>query len=341
MATNSPSNITEDQEIYLGDVVAALVRRKIMIASVAGACVLAGLLYAVFTTPLYTASVTVKPAVEEEGALGGLAQRFGGAAALAGINLEGGGTDRAEYLAILRSRGLGQRFIERYEIKPYIFPDEWDAERGEWKSNGSGGESPGGGLELRIARLLAVLSGDEGWRLRTDPGPSMWDAYKEFNEKIRTIREDLETGIVTVEFKFRNPELAALWANDYVAMANREIRDSTIREASRALSYLNEEVERTTVTGVRDSIFGLVEGQLERIMLANVRPEYAFKVLDPAVVPEERSHPRRALILAVSLVLGVMLGLFAALVAEVWSGGLARSIVKGKVASEDNSAKDP
>lgn len=49
-------------------------------------------------------------------------------------------------------------------------------------------------------------------------------------------------------------------------------------------------------------------------MLANVRDEYAFKVIDPAVMPEYRDivRPRRALMLALGLVMGSLFGMMVA-----------------------------
>ena len=42
-------------------------------------------------------------------------------------------------------------------------------------------------------------------------------------------------------------------------------------------------------------------------MLANSRPEYLFKTIDPAIVPEEESSPKRALICVLGTLLGGML----------------------------------
>lgn len=310
-----------EDEISLRDIAAALGRRKRMIAVIVAACTLFGLLYAVFTQPLYSASVTVRPVSEEAGdALSGLRSQFGGAAALAGISLGGGASDAQEFIAILKSRDLGERFINEYGLKPYLFPDRWDAEAGAWKTG-----EPGliGRAAQGVSRTLAWLSGDEGWRPPAPGEPSDREAYKEFSENVRSISEDVETGIVTLSFEFPDPERAAEWANAYVAMANADIRQDTVREASRALAYLNEQVQETNMAGLRETIFSIIQTQLERITLANARPQYAFKVLDPAVVPEERSHPKRALIVILSLILGGMLGVFAALAVEAWKGGIA------------------
>jgi uncharacterized protein involved in exopolysaccharide biosynthesis len=45
-------------------------------------------------------------------------------------------------------------------------------------------------------------------------------------------------------------------------------------------------------------------------MLANAQSEYIFKTVDPAVVPQEKSEPKRALIAIVATMLGGMLGVF-------------------------------
>jgi len=47
-------------------------------------------------------------------------------------------------------------------------------------------------------------------------------------------------------------------------------------------------------------------------MLANVRVEYAFTVIDPAVPPERRISPRRSLYVLVGALLGFTLGISAA-----------------------------
>jgi uncharacterized protein involved in exopolysaccharide biosynthesis len=45
-------------------------------------------------------------------------------------------------------------------------------------------------------------------------------------------------------------------------------------------------------------------------MLANVRVEYAFKIIDPAVVPEMKFKPARTRIVITGFVLGAAVGFF-------------------------------
>ncbi|MDA9285265.1 hypothetical protein N9P94_00270 [Pseudomonadales bacterium] len=50
--------------------------------------------------------------------------------------------------------------------------------------------------------------------------------------------------------------------------------------------------------------FELIQSQTETIMLAQVRAEYLFKTIDPAVVAEEKSEPKRAMICVFGTLLG-------------------------------------
>jgi len=307
-----------DDEISLSDIFACLKRRVLLIGIVTGVVVFSALLYVILAKPLYTASTAVMPATSSGGTLGNLSGGLAGAAALAGIDLSAGDTDKQEYIAVLKSRDLARKFIKSYGLLPELFPERWDEEKGAWRPVGSGG------FRLWLSRMLASISEDEGWRVRDDPVPSEAEAFKAFDD-IRNIEEDTTTGLLTVSFEFRDPGMSAEWANEYIAMANDTIRRRTIEESSRALDYLNEQVQKTTIAGLRDTLYSLVEKQLENITLANARRDYAFRVIDPAVMPEQRSSPKRALIVAVSIILGGALGIFIALIVSGIKGDLIQA----------------
>ncbi len=290
-----------EDEIGLADVVALVRRHGRLIARCVGGALLLGLAYALLATPRYTATAVVQPVEEQPvGAAGALASRFGGLASLAGINLGGGG-DKEEYLAVLRSRELAEKFVRRYGVAPKLMPALWDEEKGAWK------ETPPWTTRVRrsVRGLLATISGDAGWRERRGAEPTAGAIYRVFDDKVREISEDLRTGLVGISFTFTEPALAARWVNDYVAMANEEIRSRAIREAQAAVTYLKSEADRTTDMQLKNAIFNLIQSQMQRIATAKARPEYAFRVIDPAVVPERPSRPRRALAVFLALLGGL------------------------------------
>ena len=49
-------------------------------------------------------------------------------------------------------------------------------------------------------------------------------------------------------------------------------------------------------------------------MLAEVRQEYVFKTIDPAVAPEEKSKPSRALICLIGAFFGAIFGVIIVLI---------------------------
>jgi uncharacterized protein involved in exopolysaccharide biosynthesis len=65
-------------------------------------------------------------------------------------------------------------------------------------------------------------------------------------------------------------------------------------------------------------MYNLVETETKRLMLANSRSEYAFTVVDPAVVPELKFSPRRARIVVALTVIGGIFGCFVAFAFDVY-----------------------
>jgi uncharacterized protein involved in exopolysaccharide biosynthesis len=159
---------------------------------------------------------------------------------------------------------------------------------------------------IRENNLLNVLMPDTG------KPPSMWVAVKNFKEGILTIREDRRTGLLTLDVDWEDPKLAAKWANGFVALANERLRSRAIDEATRNIAFLNAQIPQTSVVEVQRSLFNLIESETKTLMVANVRKEFAFTVIDPAVPPERKYRPHRSLYVLFGLFLGFAIGVLAA-----------------------------
>jgi uncharacterized protein involved in exopolysaccharide biosynthesis len=142
--------------------------------------------------------------------------------------------------------------------------------------------------------------------------PTMWDAYQRF-DKIRSISKDTTTGFIKLTIDWKDPQQASEWANNMVGMLNGYMRERTIVEASRSVGYLQEQLDATAVTERRQMLIRLMESETQKIMLAKAQEEYAVRVLDHAVPPEEKISPKRLLILVSGLLGGFFIGVIAAL----------------------------
>jgi capsular polysaccharide biosynthesis protein len=211
-----------------------------------------------------------------------LGSQLGGLAALAGVQLGGGGGRRDEDFATLASPGFARDFIVSRNLLPVLFAESWDPAAKAWRG--------------------------------PKPAPKLEDAVRKFTLDVRSIAEDKKTGMVTVTVEWYSPELAASWANGMIDMANERLRAEAMHNAEQSIEYLNRELAKPGLVEVHQAISQLIENQVNTAMVANVQREYAFRFIDKAVAPEYRVSPRRTVITLVGAVLGLFAGFVGILV---------------------------
>ena len=119
----------------------------------------------------------------------------------------------------------------------------------------------------------------------------------------------MKTGLVTLSVVAGDPNQTALWANQLVRTLNSYIRGETIAEAKKSLEYLQQQIQQTSLVGMQEVLYKLVEQQVQTITLAEVRDEFAFSVIDPAVVPEQRESPKRTQMVVAGTAVGFLLSI--------------------------------
>lgn len=259
-ASSGTSGRTVDRsaapELTFGDLAAWLHKHGfgLLVGAVVGVAL--GLLVCALMPRVYRSQVVLVPNSDtmQGGGLADLAGQFGGLAALAGVRLPNGGNED-EAIETFKSRGFAARFIGERNLLPRLFEKDWDPSRNAW-----------------------VVAGDEV--------PTLNEGVDRFVRRVRRIQEDRGTGMVTLTIDWTDREEAALWAQEMVERVNEELRVRAVTEAERSLSFLQSQVEQTTVIPIREAMYKLIEGQMKTIMLANVRTEFAFRVIDPPVVAD-------------------------------------------------------
>jgi uncharacterized protein involved in exopolysaccharide biosynthesis len=154
--------------------------------------------------------------------------------------------------------------------------------------------------------LAALINGKD---IFSDPE---WYAVERFRKNVIEVKEEKLKDTVVINVEWRDPTVAARWANDFVALANELLRERAILESTRNIEYLNKQLPQTSVVEVQHAIYGLIEAETKSLMLAHGRAEYAFTVVDPAVPPAFRFSPRRTLIVISGVLLGGFFGVFIA-----------------------------
>jgi uncharacterized protein involved in exopolysaccharide biosynthesis len=119
--------------------------------------------------------------------------------------------------------------------------------------------------------------------------PTTWQATQYFSKRILSVTLDAKTGLVTLSISWKDPVQAAKWANDLVRLSNDYLRGRAMEQSDKNIAYLSAEAEKATVVQVKASVYEMLGAEIRRGMLARGNEEYAFKILDPALVPESPS----------------------------------------------------
>ncbi|MCU8001474.1 Wzz/FepE/Etk N-terminal domain-containing protein [Shewanella sp. SM96] len=294
----------QDDEIDLRELFAVIWQGKWLIIAITAVFAIGAVIFAIKQPNIYKSEALLAPASEEQGGgLSALASQFGGLASLAGVNLGAkGGTDKTELaIEVLKSRQFTSDFIQRHNILADLMAvEKWDRD-----------------ADKLIYDPKLYNEQTNTWvresKAPFKPEPSMQEAYKVFSKMI-AVNKAKETGMVTISVEYLSPAVAQQWVAWLIQDINKVMKDRDVAEANRSSEFLNKQIALTNVADIRTILYKLVEEQAKTIMFAEVRDEYVFKTIDPALVPEEKAKPKRALICVLGTMLGSMLGVMFVLI---------------------------
>ena len=284
-----------DDEIDLRELFSVLWAGKKLILAITATFALVSVIYSLALPNQYQASTVMAPAQQESGGLAGALGQLGGLASLAGISIgESEGNEAQMAQEIMRSRSFVEAFIKNNSLEVEVFAaDGWDSETNE----------------LSIDDDLYDL--DSNTWVRNPPSgkpvqPSGWELYEEFLDRY-TVTQDKKTGMITVSVEYYSPLYAKEWAEKLVDAINAHMQSRKLQQVNRNIQYLEAQIEKTAIADMREVFYTIIEEQMKSKMLAEASPEYVFETVSPAMVPEEKSQPKRALIFVLGTLLGSML----------------------------------
>jgi uncharacterized protein involved in exopolysaccharide biosynthesis len=149
-----------------------------------------------------------------------------------------------------------------------------------------------------------------------------WDRDK----KSWKVPKDKKSGLIAVQVDWQDRELAAQWVNEMIDRLNAELRNRALTKAAASLGYLQKELSNTSDIGERNAISHLIEIQIQQRMLATVTPDYAFRVVDGAMVPDRRDvlRPKKLMLILTGLMLGLIVGVIAVALKDSLSASTQR-----------------
>ena len=293
-------------EIDLKELFSVLWQGRWLISGISSLVCLLAIIFALLTPNQYQATLLLAPTQQNTGGISSALSQFGGLASLAGIDIGGGeGGEKQIALEVMQSRSFIEQFINQSGILVEIIAAKgWDAES----------------KRLVLDRDIYNTQSRQ-WVRTAPPGrqvtPSLWEAYKVFSDML-LVSEDKKTGLVSVSIEYFSPYQARQWLENYILAINLYLQQRKLSRIEKNIDYLQQQIATTSVAEMREIFFTLIEEQIKSKMLVEASPDYAFTTVSEAMLPEEKSQPKRALIVILGGLLGMMLSICLVLCRYYW-----------------------
>lgn len=281
-----PPGMPEEDEINLLDLFIVLLKHKVMILSVVFLAGVAAVAISLLMPNTYRSECTISPTAQVRGPGGALAALgdLGGLGGMIAPDLFQTAGSLEQFDVVLKSRELTNIIVMKYNLLPILYEDLWDAEQKRWKST-------------------------------VKKPPSWQDTHKRM-QKILKSAPDKKQNIVRLSFEFRDPKMAQVILNHYVTGLSEYLRQAVLVDSAAQLKALYEQLAKQTDPLLKNRIYGMIAGQIEKETVAMVQRYYSFNVIDPAFVPDKKSAPKRAQICLIAVIVAFFIAIFLAFFME-------------------------
>lgn len=130
--------------------------------------------------------------------------------------------------------------------------------------------------------------------------PTDYELYKDFLKKFKVSKEGI-TGFIEISYKSESPHLSKYIVDEIVYFINKTTSEEALEQANSNLLFLEGEISKVKIAQTKLTISNLIEHQLRKKMFSLNSDEYIFRVIDPPLVPMEKSSPKRILIILSSV----------------------------------------
>jgi LPS O-antigen subunit length determinant protein (WzzB/FepE family) len=284
-----------DDEIDLWELFNILFEGKWIIISVTAIFSIIGVIYSLLLPNIYESKallVPVNSSNNTSGAYGG----YDSLAGLAGISLPSRSGNSNSEEAIQKISSLS--FFENNILKNIHLPDLMAFKSWNPKTK-----------TLVLDENIYKTSSNTWVRDYSYPQqqmPSVQESFAVFKSKL-SLNKDKNTGFITLSIKHQSPILAKEWAELIVNEVNIFYRQKDKSESDKAVNYLNQQISMTGLTEIKQVLAQLLQEETKKLTLIEANQFYVFDYIDPPVVMEKKSGPRRSIICIFSALLGAVL----------------------------------
>lgn len=286
--------LNSEEEIDLRELFKVLFDGKILIALVASIITFSSVIYALMMTDYYKSEAVMS--VRDNSENKNLLSQFGGAASLMGLNVSSTDDKASQTIQLIQSRKFIKHLLTFENILPSIMAAK--------------------SYDISSKKLL--FDGDlydsksKNWIGEPDENgsakPSYLDAHGVYLNDLLSISQDKNTGFILIDIKHLSPVFAKEFLELIIRETNTILRKKDLEESNEALMYLTNELRKTSLVELKESIKNLIEAQLEVQMMSKINEDYVLVEIDPPFIPERGLSNSKLLIVIFSAIFGSLLG---------------------------------
>ena len=167
---------------------------------------------------------------------------------------------------------------------------------------------------MKSHNLLAVFFEKDSLNKKTE-NERIWAGLR-FLQGAMKVNFKQKDNIIELSMQFKDPHMAAEILNYTLIELNNHMSSEAKRVADTNKKYLESLLNDTADPFIKNKIYNIIAQQIEQSMMAEVKENFAFKVIDPPRVPDKRIKPKRRQMVMLSFMASLFGGIFAAFLKE-------------------------
>lgn len=294
---NPQTECLEEDEIDLRELFATIAENKFTIMAFALLITSFAILYALYKPNVYTSQSILIP--KEQGGKPSLGGGAAALAAMAGINIGGGGSlDIADlFKNLLGDYAFNKPLIKKYRLDQML--DEKNIEK----------------HLVFAANQRAVYDFVKSFRTKNKKPKSYEDILFETHKKLKNILSvstDKKSGAITLSAKFEDRFVTKKLIDIYLKEMSDYIKQLDLREIDEQVRYYEDELQKAKNLDLKANINELLSALVKKKVLSQAGEFYMVKQLTKPQVPyvKDKAGPKRALIVIVAFITSIILGIF-------------------------------
>lgn len=253
-------------------------KRRYLVALTVAASVISTAVYSMRLPNLYESSAVITPVGSKDKGSKGLSLFSQQLGGAAGITIPAPSSS-TEITNLLNSMMLREKIIKKYGLLPVLVGKDEEAAAGQ----------------------------DEGKRL--------WAGFRALGSIVR-VSSSAEDNTISISAEFHDPGEAARIVDHFLNALTEQMTGEAKRVALANIGHLERQLNATSDPLIRQKIYNMMAEQVETSLMAEVKENYAFKVIDPPRVPDRKTGPKRVKMLAMSFFVSLAAAVMLAFILE-------------------------